>query len=477
MSENKELDKSNNEDNDNFNILNQFINDSNEIKKDSESKPKTVLEKLRHDMNLSNKKNNKSKEENEQLIKKRLEEEKEKNVIRDKLKCFICFGKVKNAMMCPYCKKLACEQCIKTVLQKSTICSNCKSILLINDMVKLPFLDEFTSFFINNMEQSVESNEVEENIVIELKKEKCKVHQNKNLEYLCINCNEYLCSEDLVFFNRASINKHLKHIILSLDDIEKYNLYKIIKEYRNLDKTKNNLKNKLDEYNKKIVETAHNIDAINFIFKTLENDIDSKYNIKIGQLKSLVKSLNDKKRILINTIQNPPDLIGKLNNKEESKKILVKLKALNNLEFKDKDIIKETNDKKAIKCEQFESDLIEIKLPNNGSYVEEYKIINTELNFIPDIKCTLNCQLLMNNFIFSLIMKVNKEFVIEHSTKILGYFYIESKNMQDVLSPEGGSTNDELIFSAQCEFNLIKDMIDKDGQCFCRILITKFYYK
>ena len=331
-------------------------------------------------------------------------------------------------------------------------------------MVKLAFLDEFTSFFINNMEQSVEANEDKENTIIELKKEKCKEHPNKNLEYICMNCNEYLCSESLVFFNRASMNKHFKHIILSFDDIEKYNLYKIIKEYRNLDKCKSKLRNKLDEYNKKIVETAH-------------NNIDLKYDMKIKQMKSLLKLLNEKKRKLINTIQNPPNLMGKLNNEEESKKILEQLKALNNLEIKEKDILINVNDKKTIKCEQFESELIEIKLPNNGSYVEEYRIINTELKFIPDMKCTLNCQLLMNNFIFSLVMKVNKNFVIEHYTKILGYFYIESKNMQEILSPEGGSTNDELIFSVQCEFNLIKDMIDKDGHCFCRILITKFYYK
>ena len=460
MADNKEQNKLNNKNNDIFN----------------ESKQKNLLERLRYDMNLNKKKNN-SKVENEQLIKKKLEEEKEKNVIRDKLKCFICFGKVKNAMMCPHCKQLACEQCIKTVLPKSNICSNCKSIVLLNDMVKVGFLDEFTSFFINNMEQSVVSNEDKENKIIELKKEKCKEHPNKYLEYICMNCDEYLCSESLVFFNRASINKHFKHIILSFDDIDKYNLYKIIKEYRNLDKNKSRLSNKLDEYNKKIVETAHNIEANNFIFATLRNDIDSKYDKKIKQLKSLLNLLNEKKRKLINTMQNPPNLIGKLNNEKESKKILEQLKALNNLEIKEKDILKDVNDKKAIKCEQFESELIEIKLPNNGSYVEEYKIINTELKFIPDMKCTLNCQLLMNNFIFSLVMKVNKKFVIEHNTKILGYFYIESKNMQNVLSPEGGSTNDELIFSVQCEFNLIKDMIDKDGQCFCRILITKFYYK
>ena len=30
--------------------------------------------------------------------------------------CYICFGKVRNAVMCPQCSKLCCEQCIKVIM-------------------------------------------------------------------------------------------------------------------------------------------------------------------------------------------------------------------------------------------------------------------------------------------------------------------------------------------------------------------------
>ena len=33
--------------------------------------------------------------------------------IGELLNCYICYGKVKNAVMCPQCSKLCCEQCIK----------------------------------------------------------------------------------------------------------------------------------------------------------------------------------------------------------------------------------------------------------------------------------------------------------------------------------------------------------------------------
>ena len=112
--------------------------------------------------NMNHNKNNlnyNKKPSEEELLRKKEEEEKEKekNDIRDKLKCFICYGKVVNAMMCPYCKKLACEQCFKKILEKKNVCSYCNSILPFNELVKLPMLDDFTNFFINNMEQNDEN--------------------------------------------------------------------------------------------------------------------------------------------------------------------------------------------------------------------------------------------------------------------------------------------------------------------------------
>ena len=55
--------------------------------------------------------------EKEEEEKKKIElKEKENNKIRDKLKCFICFGKVINATMCIKCKGIACEECVKKMI-------------------------------------------------------------------------------------------------------------------------------------------------------------------------------------------------------------------------------------------------------------------------------------------------------------------------------------------------------------------------
>ena len=457
-----------------------IFKDSNEIKKENQSNKDKKPEKTKN-LFLTNLDNNEkySKEEKEALLKKKLEQEKEKNKIRNKLKCFICIGKVQNAMMCPFCKKLACEQCFKKVLQKTNICSNCKSILLINELVKMPLWDDFTAFFINNMEQNYEDEEDkdDEEEFNEIRKQKCQEHPNKNLEYICMNCKEYLCSESLLFFNKESVNKHFNHIIYSFDDIEKFKLFKIIKEYRNLSENKNKLNSKLIDIKKGMKEIDQRKRAINYICNSLKNDIKSKYDKKILDMKSILNTMKNKKRLIQNKIQNPPNLMMELNSEENCKKILEELKSLNYLGMNEVDLENESKFQKTIKCEQYETEPIEIKLPNNGQYIEEYTIINQELNFIPDIKSKLNCQLLLNNCILTFVMKIDKNFINQHSEKFIGYLYLENNANKKSKSLEGNLFNNEIILSAQYDFNEIKKIMNYDDKWYCKINITKFYYK
>ena len=437
------------------------------------------ISNLRNNFNLSNKDNNSSfaNEKNKDLDEKKLEEEKERNDIRDKLKCFICFGKVVNAMMCPHCKKLACEQCIKTVLEKTSTCSYCKNLLLIDELVKIPMLNDFTFFFINNMEQKNEKDENDVHIMAQLRKEKCKEHPNKNIEYYCMNCNQYLCSESLLFFNKKSVDQHKNHIILSFDDIEKFNLYKIIKEYSNLRENKAKINNKLNVLNKSLNDMKNLKNSTKDTYGILKTDLKGKYENKIYRIKNILNTLNLKKTSIQNILNKSSNLMLDLNDEEKSKQFLEELKNLNNIDISKEDIENEANFKKAFKYEQFESDKIEIKLPYDGKYIDEYKIIDTELNFIPDTKCKLNCQLLMNSLFFSLTLEINKQFIDERHLKIKSTFYIETKNMKHGISPESAKTNNEYIFSAECDYNIIKNMIEKEGECFYKFNIIIFYYK
>ena len=85
------------------------------------------------------------------------EEKKEieaENDIRDKLKCYICLSKVNKPKMCKYCKRLSCSDCIKTWLSQHDFCGICKKSLTNDDVISVPFLDNMSTYFINNIENN-----------------------------------------------------------------------------------------------------------------------------------------------------------------------------------------------------------------------------------------------------------------------------------------------------------------------------------
>ncbi|KAL4441692.1 hypothetical protein ABPG74_008689 [Tetrahymena malaccensis] len=104
--------------------------------------------------------------------------------IQDILTCLICFGKLKNAHMCPDCQKMCCESCIKQWLSSKSHCPHCRSHLRPSNLMKCRFVNEITTA-LEKIEQ------------IEQKKEKqgiCEEHDNPLL-YYCQICKHPVCSD------------------------------------------------------------------------------------------------------------------------------------------------------------------------------------------------------------------------------------------------------------------------------------------
>ena len=78
--------------------------------------------------------------------------------IRDHLKCYICLGKVFKPKMCRYCKKICCSACIDQWLQDHSFCGICKHNVSSQDMISVPFIDDMSTFFINNIDNQKKKN-------------------------------------------------------------------------------------------------------------------------------------------------------------------------------------------------------------------------------------------------------------------------------------------------------------------------------
>ena len=444
--------------------------------------------------NKINKKLESIKEESEEERIKRELEEKEKEKIRDKLECSICCGKVVDALMCVKCKHFACEKCVKK-LQKKNICFYCKEKVNNNDIIKLPFMNDLTSFFINNLEKkSSLKKSIRDKKKIGINKNNsdntlnsiiivnCKKHQNRKIEYYCTNCKEYLCSECIVFFNKENVERHKSHIILAIEDINEFDLYKIIKEYEELSSRNTNIENISQQYNVNIREIEIRKKRSKEILKKIRDKLESNYLSRINDIKALLTHLKSKK----NDIERGKNEFSKHYNEylesnyniDKKNKIINDLSDLNNIHADQKVIEEKSIFKKNICCESYETDFIEFIMPNNGAYIEECEILNMDLDLIPDTACKINAKLLTDNIIFTLIIPVEQDFYKNNSPSFFSDFLIISKNQCEYALFDNYYYNErEQVLAVQFEFTKMKSLLDENNKCLLKFNITRNYYK
>ena len=517
-------------------ILNNNMNkdkfeDKNNIKEQMKKcNPKTTVHKRKI----------KRKETEEERI-KREKEEKEESEIRDKLKCYICFGKVNKARMCLNCKKIACDKCVRNIIEKFGKCQNCKKESTLNDIIPLSFMDDLTSYFIHNVENKnikiknnndiineiserdnkdededmkdefknnvnngknksfninninnevinniSNSNNSNSNINIENNEDDnipfCTQHRDRKVEYYCLQCNEYLCSKCLLFFNQTIVDKHKNHKIPSIQQLENFNIKNAINEYKKLIDTNNNLDNVINNCNSKIRELEIKKSRINDVLDSIKKEISTKFIDQINNIKDIIKSAKNKKEKIENSIDSIPNSFNNIINENDygqGGQILEELKKLNKEVISNEQLEQKSKIKSNLFFESFESEKINLILPNNGNYQEELKIIDKELNFIPEHKCKLSIQLLGGNIHFSITLKVDNEYYLNHNPKFYGHFILINSKKRTEYSIFGGNyyANGNQILSVDFDFNEIKGLLDDNISCNLIFYITKSYYK
>ena len=223
--------------------------------------------------------------------------------IRDHLKCYICLGKVFKPKMCKYCKKICCSACIDHWLEDHSFCGICKHEVSSQDMISIPFLDDMSTFFINNIDNQQKkkidksktsllnvgqkvisgannrnnqnkihqinliqqpninininnidnnldnnesninneiNNEINDTEEAEMDENICQEHEER-ISYYCIQCNKYYCSKCLIFFGNET-QKHRNHFLVQVNKINDLGVTQAIQEYQKLKDTKEKFK-------------------------------------------------------------------------------------------------------------------------------------------------------------------------------------------------------------------------------------------
>ena len=202
--------------------------------------------------------------------------------IDDIIKCYICFYKIKDATMCPYCQKLACQKCLlKWLRDKKNQCPYCRMTLKESQVIKISFMNDLASY-IEKINLSKRTEKIE----------MCVKHSIQFL-YFCSTCQVPLCSDCFMFEN-----EHKTHLIKKMNEIYLHHLDNVNKEKTLLEHKCTLLNKNLTDLNEKLNEIGtfryKKCKALNETFKQMNEKLESRIEAITFKMTKFREEINEK---------------------------------------------------------------------------------------------------------------------------------------------------------------------------------------
>ena len=393
--------------------------------------------------------NNMSKE-----LKKEIEIE---DNIRDYLKCYICLTKVIKPKMCKFCKRICCERCINRWMETHNFCGVCKHKLSQQDLITLPFLDDMSTYFLNNIDshpknihnnnpnimnnqnKNDQSSNPNNNMNVEGQNNKaqnkdiCPIHNNK-IDYYCVQCDKYFCSNCLVFFGEET-QKHKNHLIVPLSKMTNLSLQEAVEEYKKLPVTKNIVDNFIDLCKVKLKENQIKQAQIANFMNLIRDFYVSKIEENSRELNSFLKKLTNQKDQVENKIISVPNGFNNIissNDYAQGHIVSEDLKKINKIDASiEFDIKEKSRVNPKLFLDNYETDYLEFPLPYSGQYIEGLEVFKKSLNIIPGFPSNILLQYLQNKIIISFSVDISLPLNDPRYPKF--FTYVTFKNGKDGL--------------------------------------------
>lgn len=440
------------------------------------------------------------------------------NEIRDHLKCYICLTKVVRPKMCRFCKKICCKACIDKWLIENNYCGICKHTVSSEDMIELPFLDDMSTFFIKNIDSHPKinpninkqknpnqgkeeiNNIINENSVNimkekEINKDMCPKHKSK-LDYYCVQCDNYFCSNCLVFFNDEG-KKHINHLVIQIQKMNDLGIKEAINEYKKLPKTKKTIEHLIGLINVKLKENEIKKAEFKNYFDLIKKLYFEKIDETSNDLKAILNELKSQKNTIENCINSVPNGFNNIvNNNDHVQGYIVSqdLKKYNRLNKDLEDDIKEKSKiSPKLFFENYETEIMEIDVPYGGQYNEGLEIANYKINIIPGFPSRLILKYLQGQVYISFCVDIDLPLNAINYPRFYSYITIKNKKYglefinlanqsfpQNYFQKEKGDSKKRLrqqISSTQFESQQFLFLAGEEKKFRMRLYIMKAYYQ
>ena len=502
--------------NQNIQNLNQFSNNQNNIQQNQQMNINPIVfnnKNLALNNNITPEKIKELEEKKKNEIKKKLEDDAALvEQIKDQLKCYICLSKVVKPRMCKFCKKICCEECIKKWLSDHNFCGICKNKCKFDDMILIPFLDNMSEFFIqnidnnpkpnfndiknNNFEYKYDNNFNNNNMInnkmifptnmingnynFNLQNNNvqiCKNHQLP-LQFYCMQCNQEYCNQCLVFINNE-VSKHNGHNIIGINEINIFGFKEAINEYKKLNNTGNNLEKLLNLCNLKLEENEIKKTQINNFFNEITKEYSNKVVDNSIEIKSILNSLLQKKE---NINKYTFEFTNSFRNEIYSQHYdqgNIFYQELKNINDNNKEFGENLDQKKKINpkifFEIYDSDFIECFLPSNLG--DNNEIFNTDLNFIKNNNSKLIIKPIGNKINIVFIVKINEN---DKIPKFKCCLILKNRNI-GIKSFNFGTQmmnfNGEIVSHLEIDLHQFYMCKDEKNTIGIKLYVTKTYYE
>jgi hypothetical protein len=196
-------------------------------------------------------------------------------------------------------------------------------------------------------------------------------------------------------------------------------------------------------------------------------------------MKKQVILLKNKRNQIDNYLTNNKKYFSEFekNVDEEKIKLLEELKQMNLLPFGVKGIEEIGEFKQGLCIETFKSEKIEIFLVNGDKYIEELKVFDQELYFIPDTKCIFISQYLGGKIHFNLSFNLDDNLYKKHLYNFYGHIILQNKNHCEYAIFNDYHLKNSQILTVEFEFKRILPFLDENRKFNIVIFITRQYYK
>ena len=466
------------------------------------------------DNNMSKSSNNNNSDQINQMSEEQKKEMEVENDIRDKLKCYICLSKVNKPKMCKFCKRLSCSDCINSWLLNHDYCGICKKQVTDDDLILVPFVDDMSTYFINNIENNPKHqlekidkiknkqksqiiSKKNKNQILNGKEEKdkeniCEKHKTK-FEYYCVQCDKYYCSNCLVFFGQE-VNRHQGHLILQLEKMNDLGIMEAVNEYKKLPETKNKLDHFIGLCNLKLKENIIKKSEFEDNMNIIKNLYIKKLDETTQDLQYILNNLKNQRERVKDSIRSIPKGFNNIVNSNDHVQgniMSEELKGLNKIDINTENDIKEKSKMyPKLFIENYESNFIDIKIPYSGQYNEGAEIYNQNINIIPNNPCKLVLKYLQNHVYISLSIDINLPLNSPEYPKFYSYVIIRNQKYglefsnlsnqafpQDIMKGNKGRSLGQQINNIDFDFEQFIYLSGEEKIIKMKLFILKVYFK